>query len=232
MIRCVIGFLRADKINLPESEYTGNQIDFNSTFCQFLDFISIITRLMFHSHPGILFKKSLESWKKATLSKSYGKISTKNYNRRYIVATNPIALTLSVRFRTKLENPAVPSTSAPSFASESALPSCVKSLVRATILSISPRPLKPEEIQPDQATSLLFVDRFFLVLRIIYSPWRASLPTQISFPSFPPKLSFLPLFFRSALNFFFPFHSLLFFYTLSSTAQSLSLERRCTLRRP
>lgn len=61
MIRCVIGFLRADKINLPESEYTGNQIDFDSTFCQFLDFISIIIRLMFHSHPGILFKKSLES---------------------------------------------------------------------------------------------------------------------------------------------------------------------------
>lgn len=223
----MIGFLRADKINLPESEYTGNQIDFNSTFCQFLGFISIITRLMFHSHPGILFKKSFKSWKKL-----FRKISTKNYNRRYIVATNPITLTSSVRFRTKLENPAVPSTSAPSFASESALPSCVKSLVRATILSISSRPLKPEEIQPDQATSLLFVDRFFLVLRIIYSPWRASLPTQISFPSFPPKLSFLPLFFRSALNFFFPFHSLLFFYTLSSTAQSLSLERRCTLRRP
>ena len=115
------------------------------------------------------------------------------------------------------------------------------SLLRATILcNLPPSPILPlvgtrrERFSPDQATSLLFVDRFFLVLRIIYSQWRACLPclstqislhpshTQVFFLSF----FFLPPFDHSALNFFLSLSqtrkiSLFFLYRpLSSGAQS------------
>lgn len=93
-------------------------------------------------------------------------------------------------------------------------------------------PLKTRDSTRPGNESFVCGPVLLIVPRIIYSPWRAaSLPTQISFPSFPLNLFFAPLF-RPALNFSFPFHGLLFFYTRtpSSNPKSPSApEGRCTL---